>query len=216
MIITLLGAPGSGKGTVSRLLVDEYGYKHISTGEIFKQIINSNSDLGKKLKILLASGKLVDDETTGKVLIEGFKNYDLSVDNIILDGYPRTIKQAKFLTNYLEENNYKMGKVIELKVRKKELVNRLTKRLTCPECGRSYNEKSQAPKTSGICDFDQNTLIKRDDDNEAKIEVRFDVFCKQTKPVIKYYKKQKNFFSIKATIDPAKLAKLIKEINESS
>ncbi len=216
MITIILGAPGTGKGTVSDYLVKNYGFKHISTGNIFKEIIQSQSPLGAKVKQIVDSGQFVDDKTTAEVLIAGFAKYNLQTDKIILDGYPRNLIQAHFLEEFLEIKNLTLGKVINLEVSKELLIKRLSSRIICPKCGRSYSKaiESQKPKIEWICDVDKTVLVQRPDDQPEHVEVRLKIFCEKTFPLVKYYQEQNNLISYQVeAMSVAELAKKIEEIN---
>ncbi len=195
MIAIFLGAPGTGKGTISEKLVEK-GYKHISTGNIFRQIMSTNSNLSKQLKEIINAGNLVDDETTFKVLVEGLKTFDLEKDKLIFDGYPRTIRQAELLENFLEENNLKIKKVINFEIADEKIIKRISGRLICPKCSKVYHEEVKKPKVEGKCDFDDVELIKRKDDNPKEVENRLDVYYKQTYPLIDFYSKKDLIYNL--------------------
>ncbi len=216
MITIILGAPGTGKGTVSDYLVKNHGYKHVSTGNIFKKIMQSESSLGAKVAKLVNAGKLIDDKMTAEILVDGLANYDLKKDKIILDGYPRNLTQALFLESFLEKNNLHLGKVINLEVPEEILIKRLSARIICPKCGRSYSKiaKEQKPKVEWICDYDQTTLVQRPDDQPQHVELRLNIFYEQTFPLVKYYQEQDNLIIYQVEGMPVEeLAKKIEEAN---
>ncbi len=189
MITIFLGAPGSGKGTISEKMIEK-GYKHISTGNIFRQIMSTDSDLSKELKVIINAGNLVDDELTFKVLVEGLKSFDLKNDKLIFDGYPRTIKQAELLETFLKENDYKVNKVINFEIDDEKIIDRIAGRLICPKCSRVYHEKNKKPNVEGLCDFDGEKLIKRKDDSKEEVKHRLVTYYNQTHPLIDFYTKR--------------------------
>ena len=151
MLTIFLGAPGSGKGTISEILANENGFTHISTGDIFRNLIRSKTPLGIKLKDLIESGHLVDDETTWEVAKSKLQDMDLN-EKIILDGYPRNILQAQYLRDYLKSINFSDVKIIYYEAPREIIVQRLSGRLMCPVCGKSYHKTNFKPLVEGQCD----------------------------------------------------------------
>jgi len=196
MLVIFLGAPGSGKGTISESLVKKNNFKHISTGDIFRKMINSETDLGNKLKELIENGNLVDDETTWEVAKNTLIKFDLEKDKLILDGYPRNINQAKLLEEYLKSISFEDIKIIYYDVSEKIIIDRLSYRRMCPICGKSYNLKSMKPKIDGVCDEDNGKLYQRKDDKN--IQVRLKAYNDVTKPLINYYDKNKKLIILNA------------------
>lgn len=186
MIIIFLGAPGSGKGTISSVLKEEHGFKHISTGEAFREITKSDTELGRRVKHTIEGGNLVDDQTTWEVCKTILEKYDLQNDNVILDGYPRNVKQAETIDEYVSTNNIDT-KVIFYDVSQEEILKRLGGRLMCSKCGKTYHKINKPPKVEGICDSCGAELITREDDKPENIKVRLVTYDKVTKPVIDYY-----------------------------
>ncbi len=207
MIYIFLGAPGTGKGTISSYLVDNNGFKHISTGNIFREIISSKSDLGIKLKGILDAGQLVNDELTFEVLKEGLKKYNLKEDKIILDGFPRTINQANLLEEFFEKENLKIEKVINFVLDEEIIVERLSGRLICPICSKTYHKFLNKPKREWFCDDDNSELVERADDAKDKIVERLKNYENQTKPLINFYGDRKILFNLNAN-------RTIEEISE--
>lgn len=187
MLLIFLGAPGSGKGTVSQRMVKNHGYKHISTGDIFRRIIADKTELGLKVKDLIEGGNLVDDETTWEVAKVALSEVDIINDNVILDGYPRNIHQAELMNAWLVENNLGTPKPIYFEVSEKEILRRLTGRMMCPTCGKAYHKEFMPPTTEGICDIDQSELYQREDDKIENVKVRLDTYKEVTEPLIKHY-----------------------------
>lgn len=182
--IIFIAPPAAGKGTQSNLLKDIYGYIHISTGDMLREIVSSNTELGEVVKNIIDKGNLVSDD----LIFELLKNKLSNIEGkpFILDGFPRTLNQALFLDNNLKIENYI---VIYLELSKDDAVKRINGRLTC-SCGKSYNlnDNNLKPKVTDICDVCGKKLVKRDDDNLEAFKIRFDVFLKNIKPLIDYYK----------------------------
>ena len=191
MIVILLGAPGSGKGTLANILKKD-NYIHLSTGDMFREAISQKTPIGIKIKDIISSGSLVNDELTNQLVGFYIKNH--SSEKILLDGYPRTINQAQYL-----EDNFKniTKKVLLLDVAEDIATKRIIGRRMCPKCGANYNIYFNPPIVPNKCNFDKETLIQRKDDNLESIKNRFSVFESQTSPLIDFYK-QKN---IMLTID---------------
>src|SRR5689334_21808820 len=155
-IIVMIGPPGAGKGTQSRLLSERYNYPQISTGDILREMAQAETPLGREIKATLAAGKLVSDEILAEVILARTSLPDCE-EGYILDGYPRTINQA----NLLEDLAEKQGKdvfLVRVMVHEESLIKRLTGRWTCPKCGQIYNINFRAPKVAGICDLDGEQL----------------------------------------------------------
>ncbi len=184
MLTIFLGAPGSGKGTISDILVEENGFKHISTGNIFRNQINSGTELGNKVKAIIEGGNLVDDETTWEVAKTALLELDLQNDKIILDGYPRNIKQNEYMNAWLIEQGFKDVVPIYFEVSNDMLLKRLTGRRMCKTCGKIYHTLFMPPKIENICDIDGNELYQREDDKLENVQVRLDVYENTTKPLI--------------------------------
>ena len=182
--IIFIAPPAAGKGTQSNLLKDKYGYVHISTGDMLREIVSSDSELGKVVKNIIDKGNLVSDDLIFKLLKS--KLNSIKGKPFILDGFPRTLNQALFLDNDLKIDNYI---VIYLDLSKEDAIKRIDGRLTC-SCGKSYNlnDINLKPKIIDKCDNCGNVLVKRNDDNLEAFKIRFDVFLKNNKPLIDYYK----------------------------
>lgn len=191
MVIIMLGAPGTGKGTVAALLQDKLGIKHISTGDIFRKNMKEGTELGKIAEKYISQGKLVPDDVTIKVVEERLKEKDTE-NGIILDGFPRTVKQAEELDKILNKDGKKVDKVINLETPDEEIIERIVNRRVCSnqECKAVYNLVLNPPKVDGICDKCGHELIKRKDDTEETVRERLNVYFKETSPLIEYYEKQ--------------------------
>ena len=187
MLLIFLGAPGSGKGTISNLMVDEHGYKHISTGDIFRKVVSEGKELGLKIKEIIDNGQLVDDTLTWEVAKVALSELNLEEDNIILDGYPRNIHQAKLMNDWIKENHFSSPTPIYFEVSKELILSRLTGREMCKVCGRAYHKLNMPSKVEGKCDLDGGDLYQREDDKLENINVRLKIYDETTKPLIKYY-----------------------------
>lgn len=185
--IIFIAPPAAGKGTQSELLVSEFGYNHISTGDLLRSKQNDGSDLGNYIKDLLSQGKFVDDEIVTELLKDKLSSID---GPFILDGYPRNIEQASILENVLKSLNLSIDAVIYLNVDSETAMKRALGRISCPKCNKIYNKyiSEKMPKIANICDDCGIELIGRSDDNEESFKIRFDTYISQTQPLLDYYK----------------------------
>ncbi len=185
--IIFIAPPAAGKGTQSELLVSEFGYNHISTGDLLRSKQNDGSELSNYIKDLLSQGKFVDDEIVTKLLSD-----KLSTINgpFILDGYPRNIEQANILENVLKSLSLSIDAVIYLDVDSETAMKRALGRVSCPKCNKIYNKyiEEKMPKVTNVCDDCGVELIGRSDDNEESFKIRFDTYISQTQPLLDYYK----------------------------
>lgn len=188
MNIIFMGPPGAGKGTQSDLLVEKYDLVHISTGDIFRDAIKNETELGIEAKSYLDSGKLVPDSLTIAIVKERLAQDDVK-KGFLLDGFPRTIEQAKALDQMLEEMNNKIDLVLNLEANFDELIKRLTARRMCKDCKTSYHLEFNPTKVAGVCDKCGGELYQRSDDNEEKAIVRLNTYNEETKPLVEYYEK---------------------------
>ncbi|MDQ1279890.1 MAG: adenylate kinase [Thermoproteota archaeon] len=192
--LVLLGMPGTGKGTQAKILKEKYGIPHISTGELFREAITKKTVLGVKVADFLREGKLVPDEIVNNVVLERLKENDCR-KGFLLDGYPRTVEQAKALDEALSSGGKKV-KVLSVQLDEEEVLRRLSGRRICEKCGKEYNIFYVRPKVSGICDACGGKLIQRDDDKNETIKKRLEVYWAQTSPLIEYYKKKGILFTV--------------------
>ncbi len=198
MYIVMLGAPGSGKGTIGKILSTDLNLVHVSTGDIFREQINKNTNLGKKIQKYLEEGALVPDD----VVIETVKARLLEEDvenGAILDGFPRTVAQAEALRDFLKENKPGAKRVaIELDVPDDEIIKRVVNRLICTNksCGAIYNKETKPPKKENICDVCGSSLKRRDDDNKETVTKRLGIYHQNSKDLIDFYRKNNALYSI--------------------
>jgi adenylate kinase len=197
-IIIFLGPPGAGKGTQAQLLKERNGFIQVSTGDLLREAVKNQTELGKLAKKYMDEGKLVSDDLIISLIKEKLQEY--ADKNIIFDGFPRTIPQAESLDNLLSKLNKNIDAVILFKIEDEEVIKRLAGRRVCPSCGAVYHMIYNPPKIDEICDKCGARLIQRDDDKEEVIRKRLEVYHQQTKPLIEYYKNK--IVEIDATDNP--------------
>jgi adenylate kinase len=189
MRLILIGPPGAGKGTQAKMLKEKFQIPQISTGDILRQAVKENTELGVRAKIIMDAGRLVPDDVVIDLIRERIRQADCKA-GFILDGFPRNITQAEKLSETLLEMDLKIDKVIDLEVNAEEVVNRLTGRSTCPECGAMFHHLSRPPKVSGVCDSCKGKLEQRPDDNRETIHERLKVYMESTAPLKEFYQKR--------------------------
>ena len=195
MRVILLGPPGAGKGTQSKKLQEKYGIPQVSTGDILRQAVKSETDLGREAQSYMEAGQLVPDSIVIGLIKERIGQYDCR-KGYILDGFPRNIVQAEKLSETLKAMNQDIDSVIEIEVATKELIERLTGRATCRSCGAMYHNKSRPPKQPGSCDGCGGELYRRSDDNRETILRRMQVYENETVPLKVFYEKEGNLKTI--------------------
>ncbi len=196
MNLIFLGPPGAGKGTMATRLAEERGIPHISTGDIFRENINNETELGKKVKAILDSGELVPDELTIE-LVQDRLGQDDAQKGFILDGFPRTIPQAEALETFA-----RVDKVIRFILGDEEIIKRLSGRRVHKPSGRTYHIVFSPPKVSGQDDVTGEDLIQRPDDREESIKNRLEVYRRQTEPLVEFYQKKGLLVDIDASPEP--------------
>lgn len=187
MRLILLGPPGGGKGTQAVLLSEKFNIPQISTGDILREAVKNKTELGLRAKGFMDSGALVPDEVVIGIIENRIQDADCK-KGFILDGFPRTIKQAETLDKKLKELNLELDGVLDLLVNFDELNNRLSGRRTCGNCGKGYHLDSKAPRVAGKCDSCEGDLIQREDDRTETIKKRLEVYQESTEPLKGYYK----------------------------
>jgi len=200
MILILLGAPGVGKGTQGQLISKEFSIPQISTGDILRKEVKEETELGKKAKSYMDSGALVPDDIIVGMMEKRIKEDDCK-NGFILDGFPRTTAQAEALDEMLSKNGLNLDSVLLIDVPEEEIIERLTGRRVCPNCGAVYHVKYNPPKNDNICDKCSTQLIQRDDDTESVVRNRLKVYQDSTAPLIEYYEKTNKLVKIDGTGD---------------
>lgn len=198
MRLVLLGAPGAGKGTQAKKLIEKHSIPQISTGDILRKAVADGTPLGKEAKVIMDSGGLVSDKIVLGLVQERLKQDDCK-KGYILDGFPRNTAQAEALDKMLSEMGAPLTIALSVDVDKDILMKRLTGRRTCKNCQQMYNIYFSAPKKEGVCDKCSGTLFQRDDDKEETIKKRLDVYDAQTAPLFDYYGKKGILKSVKGT-----------------
>ena len=189
MKIILLGPPGAGKGTIAKALTQYDGSVQISTGDILRAAVSAGTELGKQAEAAMSSGNLVTDELIMGIMEERLQEDDCK-SGYLLDGFPRTIPQAEALQALLSKMGEKLDAVLELQIPREVIIDRLTTRRTCMQCGEIYNVKSKPPKVEGICDVcGSNEIVQRDDETVEAINNRLEVYEEQTAPLSEFYAK---------------------------
>ena len=194
MVIIMLGAPGTGKGTVSGMLSEELNIPQVSTGDIFRKHIKEKTELGKLAESYISQGKLVPDDVTINLVKDRLKEDDVK-NGIILDGFPRTVNQAEALDKILKEENRKVSMTINLTTPEEELIERVVNRRVCPKCKEVYNIILNPPKKENICNKCGHELVIRKDDNEETFKGRLNTYIEETSPLVNYYEKQDKLYS---------------------
>lgn len=200
LVVILLGAPGSGKGTQAIQLSKTLHIPHISTGDLFRYNIKNNTPLGQKVKSYMDAGNLVPDSLVLDMLFDRLKQDDCK-NGFLLDGSPRTVAQAESIDSYLKTIAHRTI-AINLQVSDAEVVRRITGRRTCSQCGKIYHIETTPPKVKDVCDVCQGALVQRSDDNETAVKTRLEAYHAQTKPVEVYYEKQGVLVNIDGSQSP--------------
>ena len=208
-----LGPPGAGKGTQAAIVADTCGIPHISSGNIFRENLQSNTELGKKAKQFMDKGELVPDDITIDMVKERLMQADCS-NGALLDGFPRTPNQAEALSGFLASINAKIVCVPFINVEAEELIERLSGRWTCEAEGHVFHMKYKLPKQEGICDFDGSPLYQREDDKKETVEQRIRVYFDQTAPLIDFYTEKELLVEVNGALPIEQVTEvLMKAIN---
>ena len=190
MNILIMGGPGAGKGTMSAKIVEKYNVCHISTGDIFRSEIGNQTELGMMAKSYMDKGLLVPDEVTNQMVKSYLENLEDKKNGFLLDGYPRTIDQAKAFDALSEGSDLAIDTVIAMELDFSVLSGRITGRRLCRNCGEIYHMVTKPPKQEGVCDNCGGELYQRQDDTEESLKVRLDEYSRQTEPVLDFYEKK--------------------------
>lgn len=209
MRVVLLGAPGAGKGTQCKRVVDKYGIVHLSSGDILRQNRSDGTELGKKAQSYMDSGGLVPDELIVEMMSDAIKKEGTS--GFVLDGFPRTVNQARELDEALACDGQKIDIVLNLMIDDEIIMDRMAGRRSCPKCGAVYHIKNLKPKVEGICDNDGAELIQRPDDSPDVVSNRLKTYHEQTEPVVGYYKENNTVLDIDASKDADEASILVFE-----
>lgn len=209
MRLILLGAPGAGKGTVAKLLTAVDGSVQISTGDILRAAVKEGTELGKQAKAFMDAGDLVPDTLIMDIMKERLKEDDCQA-GFLLDGFPRTIPQAEQLKVLLTDIDTKLDAAVNLDVPRDVILDRLTTRRTCTDCGAIYNVKSAPTKVEGTCDKCGGKVVQRDDETEEAISNRLDVYNEKTAPLVGFYKSEGMLMDVNATSSEAVVAAIRK------
>lgn len=192
--IVMLGPPGAGKGTQARMIAEALKFPHISTGDMLRELLKNETELGKKTKAFMESGALVPNDLVDAIVAERLARGDCS-RGFILDGYPRTIPQAQFLESLFEKNGTRILS-IGVEVGDNVLISRLSSRWTCPSCGKMFNSASDPGKAGGQCDECGTALVQRKDDTAELIAERLQVYHTITQPLIRHYQEQGSYVEV--------------------
>ncbi len=215
MRLILLGAPGAGKGTIANLLMNEFSIPQISTGDILRSAVRQATEIGKKAEEYMKRGDLVPDTIIMGIMEDRLLQPDCQ-KGFILDGFPRTIPQADELKKIMARLDITQDIVVNLDVPEDEIIRRLTSRRTCsnPDCQAIYNVISMPPKKEGLCDICGSPLIQRDDETEEAIKNRLETYLEKTAPLIEFYRKEGNLFTVKALQSQTVFKEIVKKLKE--
>ncbi|OQA90496.1 MAG: Adenylate kinase [Elusimicrobia bacterium ADurb.Bin231] len=211
MNIIFLGAPGSGKGTQTKLIAADKNIPVISTGDIFRKTAAESTEFGKKVAGLINAGSFVPDEIVIEVVKNRLSKPDCT-NGFILDGFPRTLKQAGELEKWLASTGKKIDAAVVLDVEEKSIIQRLSSRKICKVCKKEYNTVTLPPKKDGICDLCGGELFQRADDTEDTVKHRLAVYKEQTRPLIEYYKKKNIIIEIDGNRTVSAISSEIKSV----
>lgn len=195
MILVLLGAPGAGKGTQAKKLIEKYGIHQISTGDILREAVKNGTETGVKAKAFMDNGQLVPDELVIEIIGEELKK-GCCVNGFILDGFPRTLAQGVELDKMLEKMHMQIDHVLDFEIKRETVVERIAGRRTCKSCGFGYHIRFSPPSKDGICNECGGELFQREDDNEETVNNRYDVYKKQSGELSEHYIKSGRYHKL--------------------
>jgi adenylate kinase len=207
--LILFGPPGSGKGTQAERLREKRGLRHLSTGDLLRDAVARGTELGKQVKSILASGQLVSDEIILALMRDEIAKVG---DGWLLDGFPRTVGQAKGLDAQLDELGQKIGAIVVLNARREAVIERLSGRRTCTQCKTVFHVKINPPRVDGICDRCGGTLVQREDDKPATIEKRLDVYEAQTQPILVHYRGKVSIHEVNGELPVDEVTRFIERV----
>lgn len=217
MNLILLGAPGAGKGTQAKLVVEKYGLIQLSTGDMLRSAVANQTALGQKAKVIMEKGELVPDEIMIEMIRESIASYQGHCKGFIFDGFPRTRKQAESLDNVLSQLGMNITSVFQLNIDENLLIDRIAYRYSCKKCGAIYNKKLKVEKISGVCDVCGSVeFTSRSDDNVVTVKSRLKVYNEMANILIKYYSEKGRLKIIDASSDVIDVSKQIIDHLEST
>ncbi len=209
MRVVLLGPPGAGKGSLAGVLKEQYHLSHISTGDMLREEIKKGTPLGMEIKALITKGALVSDELVTKLVEQRVAHDPDLKKGYMLDGFPRTVKQAQDLDQILAKANVPLDFALNMEADADLLLKRLTGRRVCRKCGEIYHMTNHPPRKAGVCDACGGELYQRTDDNEETIKARMQVYQTSTQPIIDYYAKQHKLKKLDGNLETVDLAKAL-------
>lgn len=216
MILIFLGPPGAGKGTQAKRLEEARGMVQLSTGEILRAAVAAGSPVGKDVKQAMDRGELVGDTVVVSIIEERIENADCQ-KGFILDGFPRTLAQAKALDHMLDEKNLKLNRVIEIHMDDKVLTERIIGRFSCVSCGEGYHDRYRRPKVDGVCDACGGTKFdRRNDDNAETVSARLGAYHAETAPLLPYYRDRGVLSEVNGMTDVDDVTRQINDIVDAS
>lgn len=211
--LVLLGPPGSGKGTQAKRLAEKYGFVHLSSGDMLRAERSAGTELGQAVKEYMDTGRLVPDELVTEVVLSRVRRELIENERgVLLDGFPRTERQAEDLDEELSKIGYRIDGVIELSLADDLIIERMAGRRSCPKCGRVYHIVANPPKKDNICDDCGVELIQREDDKEEVVRKRIEIYHNQTAPVRDYYKQKGTLFVVNGALSIDKISEDIQKI----
>jgi adenylate kinase len=211
MILLLLGPPGAGKGTQSRLLATEYGIPQISTGDMFREHKAKGTEIGLRIRAIMDAGGLVTDDVTNAMVRERLARPDVK-NGFILDGYPRTLPQAEYLDDLLLSIGRRIRAVISYEVTEETLVDRISGRRSCPACGATYHVSQGPPRKANVCDKDGTALVLRDDDRPENVRKRMQEYASKTEPLKRFYRERGQLVTVDGLQSPDQVLAATKQL----